>query len=98
MGYNISYIHKINEPWDPYLLSYAIRGGNSRFKRLCLQYEVPCQSLNENNEEKLNKYIIRLGEYHRLLLRSEIYAEEPPKPLYKEVSKQPCDLNIIYFP
>ena len=98
LGYNISYIHKINEPWDPYLLSYAIRGGNSRFKRLCLQYEVPCQSLNENNEEKLNKYIIRLGEYNRLVLRSEVYADEPPKPLYNEVAKQPCNLNIIYFP
>ena len=98
LGYNISYIHKINEPWDPYLLSYATRGGNSRFKRLCLQYEVPCQSLNENNEEKLNKYIIRLGEYNRLVLRSEVYADEPPKPLYHEVAKQPCNLNIIYFP
>ena len=98
LGYNISFIHQISAPWDPYLLSYATRGGNNRFKRLCLEYDVPCQSYNENNEEKLNKYIIRLGEYHRLLLRSEIYAEEPPKPLYKEVSKQPCDLNVIYFP
>ena len=98
LGYNISYIHAISAPWDPYLLSYATRGGNSRFKRLCLQYEVPCQSLNENNEEKLNKYIIRLGEYNRLVLRSEVYADEPPKPLYHEVAKQPCNLNIIYFP
>ena len=63
-----------------------------------MKYDVPCQSFNENNEEKLNKYIIRLGEYHRLVLRSEIYADEPPKSLYREVSKQPCDLNIIYFP
>ena len=98
LGYNISFIHQINSPWDPYLLSYVTRGGNHRFKRLCLEYDVPCQSFNENDEEKLNKYIIRLGEYHRLLLRSEIYAEEPPKPLYKEESKKPCDLNIIYFP
>ena len=98
LGYNISFIHQICTPWDPYLLSYAIRGGNSRFKRLCLQYEVPCQSYNENDEEKLNKYIIRLGEYHRLNLRSEIYAEEPPQPLYYEVAKQRCNTNIIYFP
>ena len=98
LGYNISFIHQINSPWDPYLLSYVTRGGNHRFKRLCLEYDVPCQSFNENDEEKLNKYIIRLGEYHRLLLRSEIYAEEPPKLLYKEESKKPCDLNIIYFP
>ena len=98
LGYNISFIHQINSPWDPYLLSYALRGGNNRFKRLCLQYEVPCQSYNENDNEKLNKYIIRLGEYHRLVLRSEILADEPPKPLYLEVAKNKCDLNIIYFP
>ena len=95
LGYNISFIHQICFPWDPYLLSYALRGGNSRFKRLCLQYEVPCQSFNENDEEKLNKYIIRLGEYVRLLLKSEILAEEPPKPLYQEVAKQACNLNVI---
>ena len=98
LGYNISFIHQINSPWDPYLLSYACRGGNSRFKRLCAQYEVPCQSYNENDSEKLNKYLIRLGEYHRLLLRSEVLAEEPPKPLYFEVAKNKCDLNTIYFP
>ena len=97
LGYNISFIHQISAPWDPYLLSYAIRGGNNRFKRLCIQFEVPCQSYNENDEEKINKYIIRLGEYHRLLLRSEIYAEEPPKPLYFEESKKPC-LNNLIFP
>ena len=98
LGYNISFIHQINSPWDPYLLSYAQRGGNSRFKRLCNQYQVPCESYNENDDQKLNKYLIRLGEYHRLLLRSEILADEPPKPLYLEVAKNKCDLNIIYFP
>ena len=98
LGYNISFIHAISSPWDPYLLSYATRGGNSRFKRLCNQYEVPCQSYNENDDQKLNKYIIRLGEYHRLVLRSEILADEPPPPLYLEIAKNKCDLNIIYFP
>ena len=98
LGYNISYIHQINAPWDQYLLSYATRGGNNRFKRLCLQYEVPCQSYNENDEEKLNKYLIRVGEYNRLLLRSEVLAEEPPQPLYFEVAKDPINLNIIFFP
>ena len=98
LGFNISFIHEISSPWDPYLLSYATRGGNSRFKRLCNQYEVACQSYNENDQEKLVKYIIRLGEYHRLVLRSEILADEPPPPLYLEVAKNKCDLNIIYFP
>ena len=98
LGYNISYIHQISAPWDQYLLSYATRGGNNRFKRLCLQYEVPCQSYNENDEEKLNKYLIRVGEYNRLLLRSEVLAEEPPQPLYFEGAKDPINLNIIYFP
>ena len=98
LGYNISYIHQICTPWDPYLLSYATRGGNSRFKRLCLQYEVPCQSFSQNDEEKLIKYKIRLGEYYRLLLRSEIFAEEPPQPLYHEVARQLCNTNVIIFP
>ena len=98
LGYNISYIHKVSSPWDQYLLSYAIRGGNSRFKRLCNQYQVPCESSKQDDEEKLNKYIIRLGEFHRLTLRSEIMADEPPPPLYLEVAKNKCDLNIIYFP
>jgi len=98
LGYNISYIHQINAPWDQYLLSFATRGGNNRFKRLCLQYEVPCQSYNENDDEKLNKYVIRLGEYNRLVLRSEVLAEEPPEPLYFETAKDPINLNIIYFP
>jgi hypothetical protein len=98
LNYNISYIHEINSEWDKYLLSYALRGGNSRFKRLCLQYEVPCQSLTQNDEEKVNKYLIRLGEYNRLLLKSEINCEEPPQPLYKEVAKNPIDQNVIYFP
>ena len=98
LNYNISFIHDINSDWDQYLLSYAIRGGNSRFKRLCLQYEVPCQSLTQNDDEKINKYLIRLGEYNRLVLKSEINCDEPPQPLYKEVAKQPINLNIIYFP
>ena len=98
LNYNISYIREINAPWDEYLLSYATRGGNTRFKRLCLQYEVPCQSLSGNNDEKLNKYLIRLGEYNRLLLKSEVNCDEPPQPLYNEVAKDPINENIIYFP
>ena len=98
LGNNISYIHQICSPWDPYLLSYAVRGGNSRFKHLCMLYDITCETFYENNEEKLNKYIIKLGEYNRLNLKSEILAEEPPKPLdYKEAKKK-CNLNIIYFP
>lgn len=98
LNYNISFIHEINSGWDQYLLSFATRGGNSRFKRLCLQYEVPCQSLTQNDDEKLNKYLIRLGEYNRLLLKSEINCDEPPPPLYQEVAKDPINENIIYFP
>ena len=98
LNYNISFIRDINDEWDQYLLSYATRGGNSRFKRLCLQYEVPCQSLTENDDEKINKYLIRLGEYVRLLLKSEINCDEPPQPLYNEVAKNPINKDVIYFP
>ena len=98
LNYNISYIYDINSELDKYLLSYITRGGNSRFKRLCNQYEVPCMSISQNDQEKINKYIIRLGEYHRLLLRSEINCSEPPPPLYREVAHNLIDVNIIYFP
>ena len=98
LGYNISYIHQICSPWDPYLLAYAIRGGNTRFKLLCKEYKVPCQSFYENNEERLNKYIIKLGEYNRLVLKSEILADEPPVPLYYEDAHKRCNLNIMHFP
>ena len=98
LGFNISFIHPISSPWDPYLLSYAERGGNTRFMRLCQQFDVPFKSTNENAEERLNKYIIKVGEYNRLLLRSEILADEPPPPLYYEGAKKPIDFNIIYFP
>ena len=98
LNYNISYIYDINTELDKYLLSFITRGGNSRFKRLCLQYEVPCMSISQNNQEKINKYIIRLGEYHRLLLKSEINCSEPPPPLYREVAHNLIDVNTIYFP
>ena len=98
LGYNISYIYQINSPWDQYLLSYVLRGGNSRFKQLCQEYDVPCQSFDENDEEKLNKYIIELGNYHRLTLRSEILAEEPPKSLSFDDATKKCNLDIILFP
>ena len=98
LNYNISYIRDVNSELDQYLLSFITRGGNSRFKRLCNQYEIPCMSLSQNNSEKLNKYIIRLGEYHRLVLKSEINCSEPPPPLYREVAHNPIDINIIYFP
>jgi len=98
LNYNISFIYDINSEFDQYLLSFVKRGGNSRFKRLCNQYEVPCMSLSQNNSEKINKYIIRLGEYHRLLLKSEIDCSEPPPPLYRENAHEPINVNIIYFP
>ena len=98
LNYNISFIYDTSSIFDQYLLSFVTRGGNSRFKRLCLQYEIPCMSLSQNNSEKINKYVIRLGEYHRLLLKSEIDCSEPPPPLYREIAHNPIDVNIIYFP
>ena len=98
LNYNISFIYDINNEFDQYLLSFITRGGNSRFKRLCKQYEVPCMSLTQNDSEKINKYLIRLGEYHRLLLKSEIDCSEPPPPLYKENALESINLNVIYFP
>ena len=98
LGFNISYVQQVNSQWDYYLLSFVILGGNSKFKKLCDKYEVPCQSFNEDDEEKLNKYKIKLGEYYRTLLKSEISADEPPTCPDFEDAKKPCDSNNIIFP
>ena len=71
LGYNISYVRSIKDPWDPYLLSYLERGGNSRFIKLIKKYNLenlPIQIL----------FNTRIIEYYRLLIKSEVLADEPP--------------------
>ena len=62
LGFNISYIRGIKDDWDPYLLSYLERGGNSRFLRFSKKYE-----LNEMPIEQ--KFKTRALEYYRQLVR-----------------------------
>ena len=54
-------------------------------------------SLTQNDSEKINKYLIRLGKYHRLLLKSEIDCSEP-LPLYIRKMLKSINLYVIYFP
>ena len=54
-NFNISYIKEIIGTWDPYLLSYVTRGGNSRFINLCKEYQIDCMSLTENQQNRLMK-------------------------------------------
>ena len=63
LGFNISYIRGIKDDWDPYLLSYLERGGNSRFLRFSKKYE-----LNEMPIEQ--KFKTRALEYYRQLVRN----------------------------
>ena len=65
LGFNISYIRGIKDEWDPYLLSYLERGGNSRFIRLSKKYELDDLPI----EQKFNTKIL---EYYRLLVRKII--------------------------
>ena len=97
LNYNISFIYDLNLELDQYLLSFITRGGNSRFKLLCKKYEVPCM-ISQNESERIKKYIIRVGEYHRLLLKSEIDCSEPPPELFLENAHEPINMNVIYFP
>ena len=62
LGFNISYIRGIKDDWDPYLLSYLERGGNSRFLRFSKKYE-----FNEMPIEQ--KFTTRALEYYRQLVR-----------------------------
>ena len=98
LDYNISFIRKVNDVWDPYLLAFATRGGNSRFFRLCKEYGFDCMSSIENEEQKLRKYVTILGEYHRLLLKSEILGEVPPDKPDINLARNPITKQIDYFP
>ena len=91
LGYNISYIRRINDEWDPYILNYLERGGNSRFIRLSKKYNLDNLSIEE-------KYTSRICEYYRLLLKSEVLCDEPPNEIDNNLIYQKCDLSIIYFP
>ena len=91
LGYNISYIRKINDEWDLYILNYLERGGNSRFIRLSKKYNLDNLSIEE-------KYTTRICEYYRLLLKSEVLCDEPPDEIDNNLIHEKCDLSIIYFP
>ena len=91
LGYNISYIRKISEEWDPYILNYLERGGNSRFIRLSKKYNLDNYSIEE-------KYSFRIVEYYRLLLKSEVLCDEPPNEINNMNLYDKIDNNIIYFP
>ena len=91
LGYNISYVRAIGDDWDPYLLSFLERGGNSRFKRLIKKY-----NLEKIPFEKL--FLIRILEYYRLLIKSEVLADEPPNEIDNKSLLDNIDVNINYFP
>ena len=62
LGFNISYIREIKDKWDPYLLSFLERGGNSRYIRLSKKYELDDLPIEE-------KYNTKILEYYRILVR-----------------------------
>lgn len=61
LGYNISYIRKLTSDWDPYLYSFLERGGNSRFIRLSLKYNLDKLPIEQ-------KFRTRILEWYRLLV------------------------------
>ncbi len=66
LGYNISYIRELNDDWDQYLLNFLERGGNSRYIRLCNQYDLNQMPI----EEKLKTKIM---DYYRLLVSKKYF-------------------------
>lgn len=91
LGYNISYVRALADEWDPYLLSFLERGGNSLFKRLIKKY-----NLKNIPIEKI--FNTRIVEYYRLLIKSEVLADEPPNEIDPKHILDNIDNNIIYFP
>ena len=83
-GNSISYIRKINDIWDDYLLLFIIKGGNKRFIENLKEFKI---NLNENSSLK---YRTNAAKYYRDLLLSEIICEEPPeKPLLINAKQVP---------
>ena len=91
LGYNISYIREIKNDWDPYLFSYFQRGGNSRFILLSKKYDL-------DNIPIEKKFTTKILEYYRLLLKSEVLADEPPLEIPIERAKEQIEDQSIYFP
>lgn len=91
LGYNISYIREITSDWDPYLLSFLERGGNSRFIRLSKKYDLDFVPIEE-------KFKTKILEYYRLLIKSEVLADEPPFEIPLEEAKKQIEEEKIYFP
>ena len=91
LGHSISYVRKIDQGWDHLLLSYLERGSNNRFLRFATQSNISELPIEE-------KYTTRFCQYYRLLLKSEIYADEPPEVPNKEQGMKKCDVDIDYFP
>lgn len=90
LGYNASFIREVNDDWDPYLLSFILRGGNGRLIRFFNDYklnELPIQV----------KYKTKAAEYYRKLILSEVNADSPPEPILMDVALDEC-FNTIYFP
>lgn len=91
LGHSISYIRKIDEGWDRLLLNFMDRGGNNRLLRFTRQHgiaELPIEI----------KYTIRFMQYYRLVIKSEVFADEPPEEPTKEQGMQKGDVDIDYFP
>ena len=91
LGHSVSYVRKIDQGWDHLLLSYLERGSNNRFLRFATQSNISQLPIEE-------KYTTRFCQYYRLLIKSEIYADEPPEAPNKEQGMMKCDVNIDYFP
>ena len=95
LGYNISYVRKLNDEWDDYLVSFMLQGGNHRFKRFSLKYELHSLPIEQ-------KYLTRITEYYRLLLKSEVQSSEPPFEIAKDNALDPIsnseDMVVHHFP
>ena len=108
LGYNVSYIRHLTSEWDPYLLSYLERGGNSRFIRLSKKYDLDDMSI----EQKFNTRIVEnyrllvslkninniIYFYFKFQIKSEVLADDPPFEVPFECAKQIITNTINYFP
>ena len=103
LGFNISYVRELRDEWDPYLLAFLERGGNSRYIRLSKKYELDDIPIEEKFKTKILEYYRLLVSNYKIIIiflqiKSEVLAEEPPFEIPLDQAKLPVFSQKIYFP
>ena len=69
LGYNVSYIRTLTADWDSYLFAFLMRGGNSRFIKLSLKYDLNDMPIEQKYKTRIVEYYRRLERYNNFIIK-----------------------------